>query len=125
MSTDKITVVVNSHSYHISASEPETLTAMVTTDRKALITLLEAIKHQQKASEQRAEQILLPTAAPTSDRLAAAIKPERLGRGDADAMMARLILEEQSKQKKPPSQRSFYKWIIGFTALVIMAILIL
>ena len=124
MSTDKITFIVNGNSYHISASEPETLTALAPTDRQTLITLLETVKHQQDASEQRADKILMQTAVPTSDNLAAAIKPERLGRGDAEAVMARLILEEKAKQKNPPSQRIFYKWIIGFAALVIMAILI-
>ena len=124
MSTEKITFIVNGNSYHISASEPETLTTIDPTDRKALITLLEAVKHQQDASEQRADQILMQTAVPISDNPAAAIKPERLGRGDAEAVMARLILEEKAKQKKAPSQRSFYKWIIGFTALVILAILV-
>tara|TARA_B100000809_G_scaffold206042_1_gene207995 strand:- start:923 stop:1300 length:378 start_codon:yes stop_codon:yes gene_type:complete len=124
MSSDKITFVVNGHSYAISASEPETLTAIAATDRKALITVLEAVKQQQKASEQRADQILMQTAVPISDNLATAIKPERLGRGDAEAVMARLILEEKAKQKNPPSERIFYKWIIGFAALVIMAILV-
>ena len=124
MSSDKITFVVNGHSYAISASEPETLTAIAATDRKALITVLEAVKQQQKASEQRADQILMQTAVPISDNLATAIKPERLGRGDAEAVMARLILEEKAKQKNPSSERIFYKWIIGFAALVIMAILV-
>lgn len=136
MNSDKITFVINGNTYSISASDPKAIASIASPDKKALLTLLESLKQQQAAIDQRTNQQLaqaaiassavgasanIPSAGALSDKPQ---KIERLGRGDADALMAKLIMEEKAKQKNIPNQSSFYKWIFGISAAIIILIFV-
>lgn len=132
MNSDKVTFVINGNTYSISAGDPKAISSISSPDKKALLTLLESLKQQQEATEQRANQRLAQAAMASSSVGSSANKPsaaalsdkpqkaERLGRGDADALMARLIMEEKAKQKNIPNQGRFYKWILGISAIIII-----
>lgn len=136
MNADKITFVINGNTYSISANDPKAISSIKAPDKKALLTLLESLKQQQAVIEQRANQQLAQAAIASSAGIST-IKPnatvlsnkpqkaERLGRGDADALMAKLIMEERAKQKSIPNQSSFYKWIFGISAAIIIFIFVL
>lgn len=137
MNADKITFVINGNTYSISANDPKAIASIKAPDKKALLTLLESLKQQQAAIEQRANQQLAQAAMASYSADNSTIKPnatalsnkpqkaERLGRGDADALMAKLIMEERAKQKNTPNQSSFYKWIFGISAAIIILIFVL
>lgn len=46
------------------------------------------------------------------------------GAGDVNALAARLLEEEKSKQKPPLTKSGMYKWVGGFTLVVIALIVI-
>lgn len=46
-------------------------------------------------------------------------KPERLGAGDVDALMSRLILEEKQNQKPGMTSATIYKWAAGIVVAIV------
>ena len=50
--------------------------------------------------------------------------PERLGSGDVNALMARLVMEENRNKRALPTRQSLYKWIAVLTVVVIALILV-
>lgn len=136
MNSPKITFVVNGNTYSIQADDTQALASIKAADQTALIALLESLKQHKSAQDHRAATRLAQASAAassinsinnTSSSNSAPSGPgktERLGRGDADALMARLIMEEKAKQKQLPSHRSFYKWILGIGIVVILWVLL-
>lgn len=97
-----ITVIVNGRTYTLSPGMSEAMRSMLPGDRGQLIELLEALREQERLSRAAVD------AAAASAM--ASPKPERLGSGDVDALMARLVMEEQRNRKPPISRGSLYKW---------------
>lgn len=132
MSTDKITFVINGNTYSIGINDPQSFASIAKADQEALLSLLASFKQQQEALELRANQRLAQVS--SSRKIADALghsptshqspQKERLGRGDADALMAKLIMEEKARQKNLPNKGSFYKWIFGGAIFVIIWILL-
>ena len=104
------------------------------TDRQQLMTLLEAVKHQEilslAAVQKAVDSARLPSrSALKADEAGSPVnysntKPERLGSGDVDALMARLIQEEKRNQKPGLTQWSIYKVVAGLAAVLILIVLI-
>lgn len=134
MEQPKITFVVNDQTYSLSANDTQAIQSMPSEDRGQLIALLEAVKRQEALAAETVQQALerakaasqttpgqpltgTPAQAPTP-------KPERLGSGDADALMARLIMEEQQNRKPGLTRQSLYKFVIGSAAVVVVLVLI-
>lgn len=136
MTANKITFVINGNTYSISPDDPNALTSIASSDQAALLTLFESLKQQRASLELRANQRLAQSSTSSSaiaaasnnssdnKSLAQSTKRERLGRGDAEALMAKLIMEEKAKQKQQPSPSSFYKWILGIAGLIIICIIL-
>lgn len=134
MKQPTITCIINGSTYSLCASDTAAIRKIPTIDRQHLVTLLEQVKYQESLSAVAVQQAM--DKAKFSSRDAAIvpaagiqpdpkdIKPERLGRGDIDALMARLVLEEQRSRKPALSKRGVYKVISVFAVLVVFLVII-
>ncbi len=151
MSYPRITFIINGTTYSLCASEPEAMRNIPDADRGQLITLLEALKIQDVSSNEAVDRAVtyatrsVPSVAATAAAATAAAataaaataasadkrptmpqpKPERLGTGDVDALMARLVMEENQSKKQGPTKQSIYVGLAGFLVLVVLLVIIL
>ena len=128
MNSSAITFIVDGKTYSLNASDSTAIRTIPAGDRQQLIALLEAIKHQDslaKAAVQTAvDYVNAPlhgAGKPLQDRTP---KPERLGSGDADALMARLIIEEKRDKKPGLTKERLYKIVAGFVAVIFLVMMI-
>jgi len=124
-----ITVIINGKDYRLSADDPATLKHLPQAERTELLQLLEALKHERVRSPKAMQHALRtkPSAAAKTaqDQASAGLaQTGRLGHGDADALMARLIQEETLKRKPGLSKRGIYKFV-GISALVIFLLVMI
>ena len=109
-----ITFIVNGRTYRLEPGMGDAIRAMPAEDRGQLIRLLEAVRDQERLSratvDAAAASLLSATAAGGTAGAAPSPTPERLGSGDVDALMARLVMEERRNRKPPISRGSLYKW---------------
>jgi hypothetical protein len=128
MNSSVITFIVDSKTYNLSASNSKAIRAIPPGDRQQLIALLEAIKHQDslaKAAVQTAvDYVTAPLHGADAPIQNKAPKPERLGSGDADALMARLIIEEKRDKKPGFTKEGLYKIVAGFVAAIFLLMVI-
>jgi hypothetical protein len=134
MQQPTITFILNDKTYRLCATDSHAMRELPVAERQQLITLLEALKQQDTLARQAVEQAV--ARAKTGQTTAAGesnsgtqpqqktVKPERLGSGDVDALMARLVMEEKSSQKPGLTQRGIYK-IIAWVAAVIIALIVI
>ena len=125
-----VIVIINKKPYTLDVNNIETIDSMPAIDRQQLIELLEVIKAQTiqittqpgAGSLQQAKPAIpnsTNTSSPQSNNL------DRLHSGDADAVMAQLIMEEELNKKPAPSKQSIHKGIIIVAAIIILLVLIL
>lgn len=124
-----ITVIINGKDYRLNADNPAALSQLPTADGAELLHLLEALKRErQRASKavqdalQKKPQIKAKT--PQEQARSSLAKTDRLGRGDADALMAQLVAEEARNRKPGLSPQGVYKFVGGSALLVILLLLI-
>jgi hypothetical protein len=131
MEQPAITFIINGQTYSLRASDTAALAAIPQAERQQLIALLEAVKQQEERARalvqgamDRARKVSPgpPGAAASGDYVA---QPERLGSGDVDALMARLVMEENRARKPGPTKQDLYKWVLGFAAVIVVLVLIL
>ncbi len=120
MEQPKITFIINDKTYSLRASDARAIRDIPSADRQQLILLLDAIKQQdalaQAAVQHAVDRAQVSTKPPvngpenggTLDQKAP--KPERLGSGDIDAMMTRLIMEEKRDKKPGLTTQDLVKW---------------
>ena len=134
MEQQKITVVIGNKTYNFHPGDTQAIREIPSTERQQLIALLEAVKQQENLADiavrdaiERARN-LSPMAPGTISGRAPpehpATKPERLGSGDVDALMARLVMEEKNNRKPALNSKSIYKLLIGFAVVVFLLVLI-
>jgi hypothetical protein len=130
MEQTRITFVINGKTFSLRASDGEGIGAMPAPERQQLIDLLEAVKqHESRARE--VAQRALDKAALTGGAAAGAARDyrpaggERLGSGDVDALMARLVAEDNRKRNPGPTRQDLYKWVLGIGVVFILLVLIL
>ncbi len=123
-----ITFIVNGKTFSVRAGDAAALGAIPRAERQQLVALLEALKQQDdraaalaQAAMERARTL---SRAPQALVAASTPRPERLGSGDVDALMARLVLEENRNRKPGPTRQDLYKWLLGFAAIVVVLVLI-
>ena len=123
-----ITFIVNGKTFSLRAGDAAALGAIPHAERQQLIALLEALKQQDDRAAALAqvavERARTTSRAPQAPAAASTPRPERLGSGDVDALMARLVLEENRNRKPGPTRQDLYKWGLGFAAAVIVLVLI-
>ena len=134
MEQPKITFIIDSKTYSLRANDAKAIRDIPSADRQQLILLLDAIKRQdtlaQAAVQHAVDMAQVSTKTPlngpenggTLDHKAP--KPERLGSGDIDALMARLIMEEKSDKKPGLTTQDLVKWVAGLTVAIILLVLI-
>ncbi len=122
-----ITFIVNGKTFSLRAGDSAALGAIPEVERRQLIALLDALKQQDERAEALVQGAVARARATSRSPQAAAstARPERLGSGDVDALMARLVLEENRNRKPGPTRQDLYKWLLGFAAVVILLVLIL
>ena len=135
MEQPTITFVVSGNTYSLCAGDNAAISKISAVDRQHLITLLDAVKLQEtlsQASVQRAMDKAKLTLRSTTDTRESGsppahndINPERLGSGDVDALMARLIVEEEHNKKPGLTKQGLYKVVAGFAVFVFLLVLIL
>lgn len=126
VNNSSIAVVIAGNTYVLRPDDPQGLRDMPANDRDQLIGLLEALKAQRNNSQRAAQAALAGSADNTKAAQSAAdatqgIQPgERLGEGDIDTIMARLIMEERQQRKQALTPATIYK----FAAAIIVAIVL-
>ena len=92
MNQPEITFVVNGNAYSLHPGDAAAVGTIPAADRQQLIALLETVKDAERTANRIAEDSrqVVSGAVPYSVEQ---IKPERMGAGDADALMARLVME--------------------------------
>ena len=135
-----ITVVVAGNTYTLRSDDPQGMRDMPAGDRDQLIALLEALKAQRDRTQRVAQAAVARvvagnatpgaigagTGAPVQSRQQMQSQPqtqpgERLGKGDVDAIMARLIMEERQQRKPGLKPSTIYKIAAG--VIVVIAVL--
>jgi hypothetical protein len=136
MSYPRITFIINGTTYSLCANETEAMRNIPGADRAQLITLLEALKHQDASSGEAVDSAVTyarrsvpaDAATPAAWHARTAMPqatPERLGAGDVDALMAKLIMEENQSKKQGLTKQSVYKGLAGFLVVVVLLVTIL
>jgi hypothetical protein len=134
MKQPTITFIINGSTYSLCASDPEAIRKIPTVDRQHLITLLEQVKYQKSLSLAAVQQVVdkakFHSLSATGVTDAGSqpghkdVKPDRLGSGDIDTLMARLVLEEKRSRKPGLTKRGIYKAVSVFAVLVVLLVFI-
>jgi len=128
-----ITVVIAGEAYKLDAGDSHTLAAIPAPRRQQLISLLEALRQEDASSRERVARL----AAATAPRAGSAAQQktaigavnsqatpvERMGSGDVDALMARLVMEDNNARKPAPDKSLVYKVLAGVAILLLLAII--
>ena len=134
MERPTFTFILNGNTYKLSVDDRESIRKIPSTVRQQLVELLEFVKREEHRTQQAVQKAV--DNVKTSSSIATKInnvenssvskqsRPERLGSGDVDALMARLILEEKQNQKPGLTKQTLYKWLAGFVVVVILLIFI-
>ena len=131
MEQPKVTFVINGQTFSLRASDSSSIDAIPAPERQQLVELLEAVKQRENRAATMARQALEKAAVATTDSAGSArpdyqsAKPERMGSGDVDALMARLVMEENRNRKPGMTRQDLYKWVLGGAAIVILLVLLL
>ena len=125
MNDFSITVVIAGNTYTLRSGDLKSLRDIPAQDRDQLIDLLEALKAQREKSERVVQNTLAKN---TVNRAAArsaisanqTAPAERLGKGDVDAIMARLIVEEKQRQKPGLQRATIYKFAAAIVVIIVL-----
>jgi hypothetical protein len=120
-----ITFIVNGKTFSLRAGDSAALGAIPEAERRQLLALLDALKQQDERAEALVQGAVARATSRSPQAAASTARPERLGSGDVDALMARLVLEENRNRKPGPTRHDLYKWLLGFAAVVVLLVLIL
>lgn len=127
MNQSNITITIDGVTYNLDPANADSINRLPIAQRQQLISLLEVIKQQSESNPQTVNTPERPSQVkavnPFQDQDIA--NPERMGSGDIDALMARLIMEEQANEKPIPTGRGLYKFVIGVAVVTIILILVL
>jgi hypothetical protein len=129
MNQPAITVIINNNTYSLSTNNVEAIRRIPGAERQQLIALLEVVKQQERAAQSSVRQATPETSStvyhagnPINHQT---MRPERLGSGDVDSLMAQLIMEEKSKQKPGLTKQTIYKWVGALAIVIILLVLVL
>lgn len=132
MEKQTTTFILNGNTYKVGPTDTDAIRQIPKAERQQLIELLEAVKLQDRLA-----QVAVQQAVSKADQAASAVKAkpgyeavsttlppeattERLGEGDIDDLMTRLIMEERTNQKPQTTPQTIYKWTGGIIIVVIL-----
>ena len=130
MDQSRITFVINGQTFSLRPGDADGIGAIPAAERQQLIELLQAVQQHDRrvgdiARSARDRAALSP--AGTAGAMQPEYRPagaERLGSGDVDALMARLVAEDNRNRKSTPSREGLLKWVLGAVGAVILLVLI-
>jgi hypothetical protein len=133
MKQSPITIVINDNSYRLCVTDLAAIRKIPSEDRQHLIALLESVKNEEARSSTAVQDVVntvLGASADVTTRVGRpadyqAVKPERLGAGDVDALMARLIVEEGRNKKPGLTKQSIFKFAGGIAVVVFLLVVLL
>lgn len=126
MQNSSITVVIAGNTYILRIDDPKSLRDIPANDSDQLITVLEALKSQREKTERLAQEVLAKntgnhvTVRGAINKNQSAQPAERLGKGDIDAVMARLIAEEKQQRKPGLKTATIYKFAAAIVVVIIL-----
>ena len=130
MDESRITFVINGKTFSLRASDGEGIGAVPAAERQQLVDLLEAVKQQENRAREIARRAM-GNATTSPGGIARVAEPnyspgrgERLGTGDVDALMARLVAEDSRNRKPGLTREGLLKWVLGAVAVIILLVLI-
>ncbi len=116
-----ITVVIAGSTYALRADDLRGMRDMPAGDRDQLIALLELLKAQREQSQRTAQVALAKSVGGGAvGERAAMARGERLGKGDVDAIMARLAAEERQQRKPGLRRATIYKVAAGSFVIILL-----
>lgn len=132
MNSSAITFVINGATYRVNAGDSSAIRNIPEADRAELIALLQAVQVQDIASKAAVQGAAARVGATTNpsqskrlgDSLQQSPKAERLGSGDVDALMAKLIMEDKRDQKPGLTKQGIYKVVGVFAAIVLLFVVL-
>ena len=124
--SNRVTFIINGESFSLAPDDVSAIQALRKEDKQVLISLLESIRQQEKRAEERINQATAQIGLGTQDAPINqdSSKPERLGSGDVDAIMQRLILEERQQKKPGLTQASVLKVTGGICLLILLLVIL-
>lgn len=126
MKNPSVTVVLAGNTYTLRSDDPNSLRNIPTSDRDQLIALLEALKEQRGKSDRLVQDALAKRIVDRSTiqngggALQNEAPKERLGKGDVDAIMARLIMEEKQQRKPGMKPATIYKIAAAIVVVIFL-----
>ena len=134
MDQPAITFILNEKTYSLRATDSHAIRQIPSGDRQQLISLLEAVKQQDALAHQAVDQAVTRATSgyqASNGSMAAAdpsapppANPERLGSGDVDALMARLVMEEKLSQKPGLTRQGIYKFLAWSAAVIVLLVIV-
>ena len=130
MDQSRITFVINGQTFSLRPGDADGIGAIPAAERQQLIELLQAVQqHDRRVGDiaRSARDRAAVSPAGTAGAMQPEYRPagaERLGSGDVDALMARLVAEDNRNRKSTPSREGLLKWVLGAVGAVILLVLI-
>lgn len=124
MRHSNVTVIIAGNTYTLRLGDPNSLCNIPAADRDQLIGILEALKTQRDKSERVAQDalssVMVKRASARSTTVENPVQPvaERLGKGDVDTIMARLIADEKQQRKSGLKPATIYKFAAVIIAII-------
>ena len=124
MARSGITVVIDGNTYTLQSSDLQSIRDMPADERSRLIQLLEVVKAQHEKSQRTVQEALLKNSGNAVQDATRGVQlarsKERLGKGDIDEIMARLIMEEKQQQKPGLQASTIYKFVAVILAIIVV-----
>ncbi len=130
MKSVKIALKINGTVYRVCATDSASLKSIPDLERQQLIELLEAIQREDRLMRVVVQPRLgrvevVPSVDVNSSNFDySTVNPERVGSGDVDDLVNRLIMEERSQQGSPVGKKAVW-WLIGIIGIILGIIILL
>jgi hypothetical protein len=130
MEQPMITFVLNGKTFSLRAGDAEAIGAIPAAERQQLLALLEAVQRQEERARAIARKAVdkarmtshgATAAAPAGSVMAG---HDRLGGADVDALMARLVMEEERNRKPGLTRQGIYKWLLVAAIVIVLLVLL-
>lgn len=116
--------MINGNAYKLNVNDVNSLQKVPEIESKQLINLLEALNNQQQIQHKKIESAVSRENRSQDIVTDVYEKPGRMNEGDIDALMKKLIVEEQKNKKPSLSKKSICKKILIAIAIVIAIIIV-
>jgi len=127
MNQPPVIVIINKKPYTLNTVDNESLQQIPAEDRRQLVTLLEKLKQLDAPVQSTSRPKTLSSEslqAVMTDPVNQAVNSGRLHSGDADAVMAQLIMEDKLNKKPPLTKHVIHKWLAVVMTVIVLTVFI-